>query len=277
MAEKWEEFEIASAAFLTEHFKGIDNLEFVSSGKSDSNVPDIIVRVSGIELFSIEAKLSPAQSGQFVIVENDNKYELSKKNKNENKYSNEILKYINENYINYKIVTQRGLNLQLPGTLMVDWVKEHYKGKKSEFMITSTEIDGFKKILYTDQLEEYFDVTGTMRRKKSGSRHIAAKDFENGKIELEKHAEMHGLRIKNIDTTNKFIVNFFDDKSVNKNVGSEYFLSQKKDFYILRKKGNTNNVTVVFSLKYKGDKKDGGLKELENFIEISKEGKNETK
>ena len=76
----WEQFEIDCTRFLMEQFG--EYATFIHQGRSDSTVPDIKVTTKKNKQFYIEAKHSPAQCGQFVLLPNveTRKFEYSRLN-----------------------------------------------------------------------------------------------------------------------------------------------------------------------------------------------------
>ena len=66
--EQWEEFEIQCTNYLNKKFGTY--AEFIHQGGSDSTIPDILVNTNSGNSFFIEAKHSPAQCGQFVLLPN---------------------------------------------------------------------------------------------------------------------------------------------------------------------------------------------------------------
>lgn len=64
----WDNFEIEATRYLENKFGSFAS--FVHQGGADSTVPDIFVRLKSGKSFYIEAKHSPAQCGQFVLLPN---------------------------------------------------------------------------------------------------------------------------------------------------------------------------------------------------------------
>ena len=88
----WEQFEIDCTRFLMEQFG--EYATFIHQGRSDSTVPDIKVTTKKNKQFYIEAKHSPAQCGQFVLLPNveTRQFEYSRLNSTEiNEFSQVIV------------------------------------------------------------------------------------------------------------------------------------------------------------------------------------------
>ncbi|NLL06939.1 MAG: hypothetical protein GX270_14410 [Clostridiaceae bacterium] len=95
--ENWQLFEQECCDYLNSHLKDYP-FSFKCSGGSDSTSSDIEVMRNDTSVFSIEAKLSPSQSGQFVVLDNNNEFSYSPRNKfSSNIYSRKIVSYLNKN------------------------------------------------------------------------------------------------------------------------------------------------------------------------------------
>ncbi|KXS38617.1 MAG: hypothetical protein AWU54_2209, partial [Candidatus Frackibacter sp. T328-2] len=98
----WEKFEIKATDFLNRNFKNTQ-LEFKRTGKKNSLAPDIKIFNNNNHIFNIEAKLSPAQSGQFVVYKNNNKFIFSENNIcDNNRYTKKIISYLNKNFSKFE-------------------------------------------------------------------------------------------------------------------------------------------------------------------------------
>ena len=95
----WENFEKNCKNYLTTNFGMF--AKFEHCGGTDSSTSDILVNVKDESSFYIEAKMSTAQCGQFVLLINLNekKFQYSSKNKtSENEYSKMIVDFMNNNF-----------------------------------------------------------------------------------------------------------------------------------------------------------------------------------
>lgn len=95
----WENFEIACVTYLRENFG--DVADFEECGGSDSTTPDILVKCAKGPRFYIEVKKSPAQSGQFVLLPNNERkvFEYSTQNNSKvNTFSQLIISHMNNDF-----------------------------------------------------------------------------------------------------------------------------------------------------------------------------------
>ena len=263
--QNWEIFENECVSYLEGSFTNSD-FQFVSSGGANSSVSDIEVYDNEKNnVFDIEVKLSPCQSGQFVTVVKKGQFILSPRNKFKNSFSNKIIILLNENFEFFNKVEQAALDLCIDDDVLYSWIKEHYKSKNSLFIITSEVLKGYKAIIPIDDLEKYFEISACLRRKKSGTSNVSKSGQNEAIIELKKSIP-HGEKIREVLIGDKIFIEF-ENKSklisrANRNIGDSYFLSPDNrgfGYYTLRKKSKTNNINVIFSLNYKGSKKNSGL------------------
>lgn len=269
----WEKFEIQATEFLNNFFSRY-NYTFKRRGKKSSVTPDIKVFQDEKHLFNIEAKFSPAQSGQFVVHKEDKQFIFSDKNVcNNNKHTKRIIKHLNENFSNFK----DGGNL--PEDLEKTYAKRiinHYLSKNSMYIITSNKLDGFYSIFPTEKINENFKITAKLRKKRSGTRHLPYKDFQPVKHYLENHFKRLDTRMNDyffmdekkraIVKTNKPISNHDDLYFGNK----KYYLSEieteNENKYYVKKRSNVNNLNVIFSLEYIGPEENNGFEKFENYL-----------
>ncbi len=266
LMENWELYEINATKYLNSIIKS-PGLEFVKTGGSDSTSNDIVVNFKGKKILSIEAKLSPSQCGQFVLVSDKfNKLTLSDKSKFKNSYTNEILKIIETSHCNNSSI----LNLNISQDLLSNWVKEYYSKKGVDFIITSKFLDSYNSIIPVSEIDKYFNFYGDLRRKRSGTREVPKRD-KGFLIRLLKDY----LEKINI---NKYII--FDDRPglmfeiyENKDIVSSYsyfdnyFISRvNSNLYKVKIRANTNNFNFICRLKYIGVSKNYGEQILKNFI-----------
>ena len=136
----WEQFEIDCTRFLMEQFG--EYATFIHQGGSDSTVPDIKVTTKKNKQFYIEAKHSPAQCGQFVLLPNieTKKFEYSRLNSTEiNEFSQVIINHMNNNFEEFKEAGTAGKNIEFDNCQNVfnDWIVKTYKDKGVKFFITN--------------------------------------------------------------------------------------------------------------------------------------------
>lgn len=258
--ENWQLFEQECCNYLNNSLKDYP-FSFKCSGGSDSTTSDIEVIKNNISVFSIEAKLTPSQSGQFVVLDNGNEFTYSPRNKfSNNAYSRQIIDYLNRNIDLYTKVQQSAINIKCPNHILIGWIKEHYKAKNSKFIITSTSLDSNITIVPLEQLGQYFAVSACLRRKKSGSRNIPKSDFMLAERLVQDHLRNMRCKIKDIEKRdNRFVVTLDSDTRLNKSkcyLDNDMFISEDRlnsNRYIIKKLSKTNNANVVFSLRYIGN------------------------
>lgn len=263
----WENFEHDCATFLNSNYSN-SSLFFKCVGGANSTVSDIQILKDNKILGYIEAKMNIAQSGQFVLLNNDtyNMFIYSPLNQTPiNAYSQLILEYINSNYNFFKDVSTSSLVIDLNSDIFTKWIIQHYTNKNAKFIITSSPKNELI-IFPTEKFNEYFEVKANFRRKKSGSNNLPSSHLNTVSTYLN---ETFG----NIEITNsnkKYFVTFYKslppyDKykfSLNSN---SYQLTKKHDnMYEIRKLGKTNNPNVIFSIEYKGTSTSSTI--FENYL-----------
>jgi hypothetical protein len=269
----WEKFEQEATAYLNETYKHL-SVTFQNTGGKDANTSDIKVIKGHQTLFSIEAKYSPSQSGQFVLLEEDGKYVFSPKNRFEdNAYANDIIIHLNEYKSTYNPVGQESIEIQYDPNVFAGWIQDHYRSKESEFLIVSDQLKGYKAIIPLEELQRYFAVQAFLRRKRSGSRHLSQK---------RKNDALRALcvRLKGIGST---VVSVTEEIGRQKRVlveldrpiegndcyfGEDYFLSPQagNNRYYIKITAGTNNLNVLFRLVYIGPKENFGIRQLEKVL-----------
>jgi hypothetical protein len=274
--ENWKIFENNACNALKEKFRDLP-IDFKTTGGSNAFESDIKVLKDEKPLFSIEAKLSPSQSGQFVLIGNNDVYELSTKTRYEtNEFVETIIKHINENKESYILDNQKGTNINLDQAILFSWVKEHYRRKHSHFIITSHQTDGPKAVIPLDEIDKKFTITACLRRKKSGSSNVTKKHMPQALASLQTHMNRLGLAFADNGPTyipgKKKHVVFFNKRitsSSDLSFGGNLYLSPLDEGYVLKKKSSTNNPNVIFSLNYIGNTRDleEGYQKLRSFIE----------
>lgn len=273
--ERWSLFEIYACDYLNKSI-GNSNVLFKRLGSSNSTANDIEVYSNSKYLFSIEAKYSPSQSGQFVIIDQKDKYEFSIGNNFENnEYSREIIRILNTNKKHYTPLGQKAVKLEIDSAVLAGWIISYYKEKDCQFIITSDELNGYKAIIPITDIQQYFNVTAVVRRKRSGTRHLPKYKFEESVNALKVHTNALGFElIEVVKENSKTLVEFKEDNMISHKSQryfgehNEYYLSDAsaKNEYYIKVRSNTNNLNVIFSLEYIGVKDNIGLEILQNNI-----------
>ncbi len=257
--EDWKKFENDCFNYLKEKYLFA---EFMLKGESDSTVSDIEVIPKANKSFFIEIKMPKAQSGQFVIIKNNNSFKFSEKNKSaKNEFTDKIIDFININYEVYEDIGTTSLNIDIENKTFSKWIIDHYMQKNVKYIITRF-INDFV-IFPIGKFDEYFKITGNLRCKKSGSSKIPQKYFS----EIIKYLKDIDSELKTTSNNNIISICFKNKHKfyINDNC---YQLSQQSDSntFEIRKLGKTNNPTVIFSIECikKQDNKD--LNDFERFI-----------
>lgn len=242
----WEEFEIDATKYLNDTYGEL--AEFTHAGGSDSTIPDIRVETKRGNKFYIEAKLSKAQCGQFVLQADKQREEFNYTAKNPiNDYAVEIMNFMNSNFDEFANAGTSGNSIEMDKSVFANWIKANYAKKGVKWFIS----EGYV-LIPIDEFEEYFDVTATYRVKKSGSSD-APKSNMAGIIDCFSN-EPISFKIQE----NKLLAFSSDNLHKRKFIyeGNEYMFSKKNDFYVVKKLSHTFHANVIFSvtLKNKADK-----------------------
>ncbi len=247
--KKWRIFEENCVKYLNSKFSNY--ADFILEGDSNSRKSDILVSTKNGKNFYIEAKDSPSQSGQFVLLPDLNKdvFVYSKLNNTEiNEYSEKIIDYMNHDFDSFKNPGTSGKTITFEDNYKIfsEWIIKMYKEKNVSLVITKD-----FTILPIEKFMDYFDITAKYRVKKSGSGYVAKKNIEN----IMKFIEKSEYTIINTEIIDKKIFvyspNNLDKKRFFVN-GKEYMFSKKNNNkYEIRKLSNTKNSNVIFSIEKK--------------------------
>ncbi len=255
---EWQKFENECCEYLNNTY-GTNNINFVCDGGSDSNSPDIRGYIDGVNKFNIEVKSTSAQSGQFVVLNQDNRFVFSPRNKSSAEEADVFLRYMNDNYDRFSTATTSGVNLDIDINDSNKWIIGHYLKKNSRFVITRDD-NGFV-VLPTEKYGEYFETTCKYRIKKSGSSDVSPRDADKVK-------ELFGAQSYKYVNGKKLYIeaDSYSIKAKKSLDGFDYFISEKLDggYLYIRKLSNTRNANVIFSIKLK---KKQDLSDLDLFKE----------
>lgn len=241
---EWEKFERECCDYLSKTY-GSDRVSFIWEGGSDSTAPDIKVYIEGENKFNIEVKSTSAQSGQFVVLNQNGKFVFSSRNKSTAENAEIFLHYMNDNYDRFSIATTAGINLNLGANDINKWITEYYLSKNSQFIITR-DCSSFI-ILPIDKYGEYFETICKYRIKRSGSSNVS-KAYANKIVSLFGGQSYTYIDEKKLCVkSNRYIVK--DRLSLD---NYDYYVSEKFDDYLyIRKLSNTRNANVIFSIRLK--------------------------
>lgn len=256
---KWRVFEEECVEYLKEKYGNFFELK----GEADSTVSDILF-FDKRKKFYIEAKMSIAQCGQFVLLPNlkEKKFVYSSKNKTfENEYAEEIEKFMNKRFDEFYNSGTSGKELEISKSIFYNWIINYYKNKGVEYFITK---DKNKFIIFhIDKFPNYFDVIAKYREKKSGSSKFTnsnKEDFEEAIKSLGIEYSFDGLDIISDSDLN--------DLKIRGNKYN-YLLKKNNRKYIIRKLSNTRNANVIFSIKlmkYSDNEQKNDQEEFEETI-----------
>lgn len=247
---KWAQFEIDATNHLLERFGQYGH--FTRQGAADSSVSDIFVETNAGNSFYIEAKLSPAQSGQFVLTPDmeTGQFEYSVHNINAlNEYSAAILEYMNSDFEQFSSAGSRGKSILFPEAedIFAQWIIESYRQKHAEFIITN----GFQLVPLED-FANAFNVSAKYRMKRSGTSHVGVRDtplvmdFIRAEYGVDSFIVGEGKEKGKLWITENIPSFFLGDR--------EFLLSKPQNgAYAIRKRSTTQNSNVIFSVRLNKD------------------------
>lgn len=252
---KWKNFEENACSLLSEQFGALGIL-FAIEGGTNSHAQDILASCNG-KTFYIEAKLSPCQSGQIVLLLNDEEqYTFSQESVfQQNPYLDEIIEHVNNNIVLYGSVGTRSLKINIESEVAFNWIINHYKiDKKSEWLISSSAEQKLttQNTLLTpiEQIKDFFNVEVVMRRKKSGTRDLPQKEKE---IFESLYLKTFGQEIDVVFQNSQSIIQVAQTPHT-LYIGDSYFLSQNSENglnYRVKKRSSCNNINILFCLVLK--------------------------
>jgi len=266
--EKWKEFEASATNFLNDYFS---EFTFENLGESDSTAPDIKVYTKeGKLLTQIEAKYSPSQAGQIVVLIKNNQFEFSTKSKNPKVASTAILiDHLNKNYETYSDVAQSAIPIQIDDSVLFSFIIEQYRLKGNDWIIASSQSLSLCAnnlcLIPLSELPQYFEISASLRRKRSGTSSLAKSMREKAEEIISKLFNNYEIKVEGKKT-------FFhgDIGTHPKELPENLYLSPKgENIYEIRKRSTTNNVNIMFSLKLKENyefKSEDFLKFLESKV-----------
>lgn len=262
-----ESFEIECWTYLTNKY-GSDLLNFVHHDTSDSTGSDIEVFIKGHSKFFIEAKDSQAQSGQFVLMpdEENRVFIFSSLNKSEsNAITDIIIEYMNLNFDKFNNAGTAGELINLDSRFFDKWIVGYYKNKGVRFVISK---HNNMVILPIEKFSEYFNISATYRIKQSGSGDPAKKDINKLTAIL---SNRFGVSSRDINIVDKKVLVKIND-SIDNNRFCEgkytYYLSKTEfnNTYRLKRLSNTRNMTVIFSIEIMLDQQPEDLEFFESVL-----------
>lgn len=253
---KWKVFENEMTSYLQEM---LDNYNTIVKqyGNSDSTVSDIEI-FSNSKKFFVEVKMPVSQTSQFVVEIKDNKFLYGNKNRYaSNKYSDEIIKILNDNFELYRKVNKKGFAVPVSSLASFGWVISNMKNKGVEFII-SVDNSNNQIIIPVDKISEIFNIRTILRRKKSGSRRLPKAYYDDFKerLKLRFSKYKYNLYFENKRLYLYIPINLSKSEcylsSDLLNNGQSYFLSNKGNYkYEVKITSDTNNHNIIFELSLK--------------------------
>lgn len=240
---------------------------FHLEGGMDSTKSDISVIKNGCIDFYIEAKDTAAQSGQFVLLpdEETETFIFSSKNRSgTNEMTDVIIQYMNNDFHRFYNAGTAGEALDIDSSVFSDWIIQHYIDRSVKYVIS------YKNdfvILPIRKFASYFEVVAKYRIKKSGSGYPAKKDLGDVKIEIERFYPSASFEIDD----SKLIVTLNEPLCQDKiKLGKYTYYFSKTDVvnvYKIKRLSNTHNMNVIFSIKLKRNQDIQDLSEFEADLE----------
>lgn len=259
-----EAFETRCYEYL-KHLYRARSSKFYHEGGMDSTQSDIAVIKDGEIDFFIEAKDSLAQSGQFVLIpdEDTETFIFSPRNHSEpNEMTNIIIKYMNRSFHKFNCAGTAGEALDMDTSVFSQWIIEHYKDRNVKYVIS---YDRDYVIFPIRKFDNYFDISATYRIKKSGSTEPAKKDIGIVKQEIRdiypsvfftNEGKKLFAKITAPLTIDRFVLGKYT-----------YYLSeQSPNVFEVRKLSNTYNMNVIFSIELIKTQDAGDLDEFESDL-----------
>lgn len=253
-----EAFEIECFEYLIEKYGD----RFYREGGMDSTKSDIAVIKNNRTAFFIEAKDTAAQSGQFVLLpdEDAETFIFSPRNKSEpNEMTDIIIDYMNRDFDRFNSAGTAGESLDIDSDVFSDWIIQHYIDKDVKYVISYG--NGYV-ILPIEKFDEYFDISAKYRIKKSGSGEPAKRDIPTvistifntyPSAKFYEQGKKLFVDIPNRVSIQKFVLGNYT-----------YYLSeQSSNAYEVRRLSNTYNMNVIFSIRLRRSQDIADLREFE--------------
>lgn len=239
----WEDFEIECTNYLNDTFG--EFAKFIHQGGANSTNSDILVKTKSGTRFFIEAKMSPAQCGQFVLLPDieTQTFQYSSLNTNKiNAYAKKIIEYMNQSFDEFRNAGTAGKDIILDDDVFSGWIVQMYKEKNVRYFIT-----GGHTIFPIERFKHYFHITAKYRIKRSGSGNVGKSHMDA----VLKHIHSNQYHIQNfrIDKNKLFVTSSLSLHNRRFILsGFEYMFSSRNDEYEIRRLSNTYNANVIFSI-----------------------------
>ncbi len=231
----------------------------------DSTKSDIAAIKNGRIDFFIEAKDALAQSGQFVLLPDEDReiFVFSPRNHSDpNEMTDIIIDYMNSDFHHFNNAGTAGESLDIDTGVFADWIIEHYKDKNVKYVISCNRD---YVIFPIRKFEQYFNIIASYRIKKSGSGEPAKRDIPAVKQMIKDYY----ASAKFAQDDKKLFVNISERVRENKFVlgNYTYYLSeQSSGDYEVRRLSNTYNMNVIFSIELIKSQDENDLEEFESDL-----------
>lgn len=258
-----EQFENDCYEYLKQTYNGTT---FHLEGGMDSTKSDIAVIKNNHINFYIEAKDTAAQSGQFVLLPNEETetFVFSPKNHSEpNEMTEIMIQYMNNDFHRFNNAGTAGESLDIDSSVFSDWIIDHYIDRNVKYVIS------YKNdfvILPIRKFSSYFEVLAKYRIKKSGSGYPAKKDFINVENEIMTLYPSATVEIHNSKLFVTLDEPLYQDRF---EIGkyTYYFSRIDANTYKITRLSNTYNMNVIFSIRLKREQDIQDLLEFESDLE----------
>lgn len=245
----WRDFEDETVEWLNDAFR--EYAHFTLEGGFDSTVSDILVKTDGGDSFYIDAKLCPAQSGQFVLLPNikTGTFDYSLSNATPlNAAAQEIISFMNDSFEDFKAAGTRGEEILFENAedVFANWIVSAYQNKGVRYIFTNN-----YTILPIEDFQKHFFISAKYRVKRSGSSDVgkrrAEKILQNTSLG---EYRISGYRVSKSKLFVKSPLDLHNRRFIYD--GYEYMFSKRDSEFEVRKLSNTFNANVIFSIKSKG-------------------------
>lgn len=262
---QWESFELECTEYLSRTYGQF--ARFQHQGGADSTVPDILVETCRGERFYMEAKHSPAQCGQFVLLPDLKKgrFTYSERNaKLPNAPVYAIMAHMDRDFDAFREAGTAGKAIHLPDEqqLFARWIVETYGEKGVRFFIANGGV-----IFPLEKVADYFTISATYRIKRSGSTNVGQKHrpavaeyirnhYASVVTELYPEGTKLFVRARQDLHDRRFLLGDY-----------EYMFSRRGEAYEIRRLSNTYNANVIFSVHLKQGQDCGDLQRFEAALQ----------
>lgn len=235
---------------------------FHLEGGMDSTKSDIAVIKNNRIIFYIEAKDTAAQSGQFVLLpdEETETFVFSPRNHSEpNEMTEIMIQNMNNDFHRFNNAGTAGESLDIDSSVFSNWIIDHYIGKNVKYVISYK--NGYV-ILPIRKFSSYFEVIANYRIKKSGSGSPAKKDL----IDVENEIKSFYTSATFATNDSKLFVTLSEPLYQDKFILGEYtyyFSKHGENTYEIRRLSNTYNMNVIFTIQLKKNQETEDLLEFE--------------